>query len=327
MTKSNANLLTAALVISAPALVGCIPPGGAYFPAAGTTTSGTWTTDQSTADQPSTVAPSSTADQPSTAVQQWHFQPVMLPWLGGRCLDAASTAPGTPVQLGVCDGSERQRWAFTGAGDLRTPDGKCLDAQWGSTADGTPLWIWECNGSPAQQFRFHGSMLLGPVNKCVGISSASTAAWAPAVLYSCVPPPPQPPPPPPPPPQNWSADPHVVSACDLAFSSPAAEQACLGAVARYRYNPRDVIGACDLATSSDEHALRCVRQGGRARVDLSDTIRACDLATSSDVAVNACVATAAWIDGDAPAAVRACDASTNSDDELAACLQRMSGRR
>lgn len=287
MMKTNANLLTAALAISTSALVGCLPPGGAYFPGGGATAGGTWTTEQASPPvQPSTPdQPPATPEPPATPVPQWYFQQVTLPGLAGWCLDAASTAPGTPVQLRRCDGSARQQWAFSDAGELRTPDDKCLDAPGGATADGTPLWIWECNGGHAQQFRFHGAALLGPGNKCVVGGGFSPPGWAPAILYSC----PQQLPPPPPSPPKWSADPEVISACDFAFSSPASEHACLDAVGRYRYHPASAIKACDFATSHDDHALRCIRSAGHASVEPSETIRACDFATNSDGDLVICV--------------------------------------
>ena len=144
-----------------------------------------------------------------------------------------------------------------------------------------------------------------------------------------VPQPPQPPPPPPQPqprPPSWSADPAVISACDLAFSSPASEQRCLEAMGRYRYHPRNVIAACDLATNSDEQALACVRHAGAASADPSEIVRACDLATNSDAAVTACMTAAIGL-ADPPATIRACDLATNSDDDLVACTRRASGMR
>jgi hypothetical protein len=87
--------------------------------------------------------------------QHWTYGPNDSLRTLGLCLDTAgpSTAAGSGVVLGDCDGSSTQQWVQQSNGSvLNVGSGLCLDDPGGNTADGTRLEIWTCNGGTNQVF-------------------------------------------------------------------------------------------------------------------------------------------------------------------------------
>ncbi|MEU3166563.1 ricin-type beta-trefoil lectin domain protein [Streptosporangium sp. NPDC006930] len=107
----------------------------------------------------------------------------------GRCLDVAnvSQANGAAVQIWDCNGQNNQRWALTGASELRVYGNKCLDVSNQSNANGAQLQIWDCNGQNNQKWRFNsdGSITAIGANKCLDVSNNSTANGARLQIWDC----------------------------------------------------------------------------------------------------------------------------------------------
>ncbi|MEU8036518.1 ricin-type beta-trefoil lectin domain protein [Streptosporangium sp. NPDC049078] len=107
----------------------------------------------------------------------------------GRCLDVAnvSQANGAAVQIWDCNGQNNQRWAPTGASELRVYGNKCLDVSNQSTANGAQVQIWDCNGQNNQKWRLNndGSITAVGANKCLDVSNNSTANGARLQIWDC----------------------------------------------------------------------------------------------------------------------------------------------
>ncbi|MER6828213.1 ricin-type beta-trefoil lectin domain protein [Streptosporangium sp. NPDC000563] len=107
----------------------------------------------------------------------------------GRCLDVAnvSQANGAAVQIWDCNGQNNQRWAPTGANELRVYGNKCLDVSNQSTANGAQVQIWDCNGQNNQKWRLNndGSITAVGANKCLDVSNNSTANGARLQIWDC----------------------------------------------------------------------------------------------------------------------------------------------
>ncbi|MFF5249518.1 ricin-type beta-trefoil lectin domain protein [Streptosporangium sp. NPDC000095] len=107
----------------------------------------------------------------------------------GRCLDVAnvSQANGAAVQIWDCNGQNNQRWAPTGASELRVYGNKCLDVSNQSTANGAQVQIWDCNGQNNQKWRLNndGSITAIGANKCLDVSNNSTANGARLQIWDC----------------------------------------------------------------------------------------------------------------------------------------------
>ncbi|MFF0311195.1 RICIN domain-containing protein [Streptosporangium sp. NPDC004379] len=107
----------------------------------------------------------------------------------GRCLDVsgASQSNGAQVQIWDCNGQANQKWATTGAGELRVYGGKCLDVSGAGTADGTAVTIWDCNGQNNQKWRLNtdGSITAVGANKCLDVSGYGTANGTKVHIWTC----------------------------------------------------------------------------------------------------------------------------------------------
>jgi hypothetical protein len=107
----------------------------------------------------------------------------------GRCVDVpnAATTNGTQVQLWDCDGTSRQRWAYTAGKQLTVYGNKCLDAYGNGTANGTAVIIWDCHGGLNQQWNVNGDGTVSSVQSglCVDASNAATANGTKIILWSC----------------------------------------------------------------------------------------------------------------------------------------------
>ncbi|GAA1033819.1 hypothetical protein GCM10009557_36750 [Virgisporangium ochraceum] len=107
----------------------------------------------------------------------------------GRCIDVpnASTTNGTQVQLWDCDGSAKQRWAYTAAKQLMVYGNKCLDVSGGGTANGTAVIIWDCHGGLNQQWNVNANGTITSVQSglCVDANNAGTANGTRIIVWSC----------------------------------------------------------------------------------------------------------------------------------------------
>jgi peptidoglycan/xylan/chitin deacetylase (PgdA/CDA1 family) len=70
----------------------------------------------------------------------------------GRCLEAASGANGTLVQIGACSGANGQKWTFGSDGTIRSVgfSSACLDVY--GTANAAPVQLYNCWGGDNQKW-------------------------------------------------------------------------------------------------------------------------------------------------------------------------------
>ena len=99
----------------------------------------------------------------------------------------ATTANGTQVQLWDCDGSAKQRWAYTAGRQLMVYGNKCLDASGNGTTNGTAVIIWDCNGQTNQQWNVNANGTITGVQSglCLDASAAGTANGTKIQLWAC----------------------------------------------------------------------------------------------------------------------------------------------
>ncbi|MFI5897590.1 ricin-type beta-trefoil lectin domain protein [Actinoplanes sp. NPDC051513] len=107
----------------------------------------------------------------------------------GRCVDVpnATTTNGTQVQLWDCDGSAKQRWAYTAGKQLMVYGNKCLDASGNGTANGTAVIIWDCHGALNQQWNLNadGTVTSAQSGLCVDANNAANTNGTKLILWSC----------------------------------------------------------------------------------------------------------------------------------------------
>lgn len=115
--------------------------------------------------------------------QQWHVDSISGALVNnqGLCIDAST--PWDLTTLQTCNGSNAQKWSYTGSKNyVNASHGQCLDV-WGGAVD-NEIGVWTCDGSPRQQFEKHsGSTPGGPTDwqgialtlngRTVGIDSAN----------------------------------------------------------------------------------------------------------------------------------------------------------
>ena len=89
---------------------------------------------------------------------------------GGLCLDAHadSNAPGTAVDVYICNGTNGQQWTVEPDGTIQA-NGDCLDVVSGGTANGTLVDLYGCNGTGAQNWapQPDGALLNPPSGTCL----------------------------------------------------------------------------------------------------------------------------------------------------------------
>ncbi|MFY1576271.1 RICIN domain-containing protein [Verrucosispora sp. WMMD703] len=135
------------------------------------------------------------------------FQSVAVAQHSQQCLDNTdrNTADGNVQQQFHCEGGDQQLWNFqpvSGVANTYTvvnqQTGKCLDVNGVSTADGAAVHQWGCHGGLNQQFTLrkvtypgndpHDYQLVARhSNKCVDVSTISTAPRAPVHQWTCNP--------------------------------------------------------------------------------------------------------------------------------------------
>ncbi|HEX2312607.1 MAG TPA: glycoside hydrolase family 66 protein [Thermomonospora sp.] len=105
----------------------------------------------------------------------------------GKCIEVAggSTANGTAIQQGTCDGSAKQAWTVDGT-RLKAL-GKCMDVVGGYTANGTRAHLWDCGGYASQQWTHQPDRTLRNTKsgRCLDVFEQSTADGAALHLWDC----------------------------------------------------------------------------------------------------------------------------------------------
>jgi hypothetical protein len=108
--------------------------------------------------------------------------------LNSKCIDVPSSnfVDGARLQMWTCNGTNAQKWTFTG-GALVSPSGKCVDVASGGTANGTAIQLWTCNGTAAQQFVLSsaGDLVNPQANRCVDIVDVNPNDGAKLQLWDC----------------------------------------------------------------------------------------------------------------------------------------------
>ncbi|GIH66024.1 ricin-type beta-trefoil lectin domain protein [Microbispora siamensis] len=108
--------------------------------------------------------------------------------LNNKCIDVpgANFSDGVPLQMYTCNGTNAQRWTFTG-GTLRTQNNLCMDVAWGSRDNGAVIQIATCSGNPAQQFVLSaaGDLVNPQSNKCVDIDGWNPNDGARLIQWEC----------------------------------------------------------------------------------------------------------------------------------------------
>jgi hypothetical protein len=109
-----------------------------------------------------------------------------------KCLDvnAATTTPGTQLQIWACNGGSNQIWTRTPSGQLTVYSGsntRCMAALNNQTTSGTQVVISQCTGTASQQWRFNANGTITGVgsNLCLDINGGATANGAKTILWTC----------------------------------------------------------------------------------------------------------------------------------------------
>lgn len=130
-----------------------------------------------------------TNGQPTTVLTAPAPRPLTsLVQTGGTQLCAevrgASTAAGTPVQTGICNGGTSQQWSL-GSDNTVHALGGCLNEN--DTANAASVSLEPCNGSTAQQWQpgSSGSLANTASGLCLADPSASTKAGVQLIIWTC----------------------------------------------------------------------------------------------------------------------------------------------
>ncbi|MBW8797527.1 MAG: ricin-type beta-trefoil lectin domain protein [Streptomyces sp.] len=107
---------------------------------------------------------------------------------GGKCVDdaGASTANGTAIQLGTCDGSAAQTWTRAADGSLKVL-GKCMDVTGAGTAKGTKVQLYTCNGTGSQRWQpgTSGTLVNPQSGRCLDATGPSSADGTRLQIWDC----------------------------------------------------------------------------------------------------------------------------------------------
>jgi hypothetical protein len=108
--------------------------------------------------------------------------------LAGKCLDdfGGTGANGTKADLWDCNGSNAQKWTYTG--NTLQINGACLDITGGTaaTANGTLVQLWTCSGGANQQWVAQNGELFNPNSgKCLDDPAANTANGTQQQIWTC----------------------------------------------------------------------------------------------------------------------------------------------
>ena len=135
-----------------------------------------------------------------SAIQQWWLTyprsiksslgpiPITLRNLAsGKCLSdpGRSTANGTRVVVGPCNGLRGQAWTLPAGPVSSQIPGRCLDDSGNQTANGTKIDLWSCTGAAAQQWTTEPDGTVRIHGKCLDVQGAGTGSGTPVDLWSC----------------------------------------------------------------------------------------------------------------------------------------------
>ena len=94
---------------------------------------------------------------------------------------------GQQLQMWGCNGSDAQKWTFTG-GTLRAArNNKCMDVTGASTQNNAVIQIVDCNGNAAQQFVLSaaGDLVNPQSGRCLDIKDWNANDGAQLIIYDC----------------------------------------------------------------------------------------------------------------------------------------------
>jgi GH25 family lysozyme M1 (1,4-beta-N-acetylmuramidase) len=105
----------------------------------------------------------------------------------GMCLSDTgwSTANGTRVVVGSCNGFKNQAWALPAGPVSSQIPGKCMDDSGNQTANGTKIGISSCTGGSGQQWTTGPDGTVRVHGKCLDVQQGGTASGTPVDLWSC----------------------------------------------------------------------------------------------------------------------------------------------
>ena len=105
----------------------------------------------------------------------------------GMCLSDTgwSTANGTRVVVGSCNGYKNQAWTPPAGPVSSLVPGLCLDDSGNGTGNGTAIDVSACNGSTAQQWTTEPDGTLQVHGKCLDVRASGTSSGTPVDLWSC----------------------------------------------------------------------------------------------------------------------------------------------
>jgi GH25 family lysozyme M1 (1,4-beta-N-acetylmuramidase) len=105
----------------------------------------------------------------------------------GMCLSDTgfSTANGTRVVVGSCNGFKNQAWTLPAGPVSSQIPGTCMDDSGNQTANGTKIDIWSCNGGSGQQWTIGPDGTVRVQGKCLDVQQGGTASGTPVDLWSC----------------------------------------------------------------------------------------------------------------------------------------------
>ena len=105
----------------------------------------------------------------------------------GMCLSDTgwSTANGTRVVVGSCNGFKNQAWTLPAGPVSSQIPGKCLDDSGNKTANGTTIDISSCSSTSGQQWTTRPDGTVRVHGKCLDVQPGGTASGSPADLWSC----------------------------------------------------------------------------------------------------------------------------------------------
>ena len=105
----------------------------------------------------------------------------------GMCLSDTgfSTANGTRVVVGSCNGFKNQAWTLPAGPVSSQIPGKCMDDSGNQTANGTTIDISSCNGGSGQQWTTGPDGTVRVHGKCLDVQHSGAASGTPVDLWSC----------------------------------------------------------------------------------------------------------------------------------------------
>jgi len=126
--------------------------------------------------------------------QRFDLSSVQLRTTAGYCAVVPpndwKTAVGTcglSVAEAITGQYSKRSFTFTPSGEIKTPDGRCLDVMYWSTANGTPVVAATCQGGANQKWRFGPSgQIIGYGNKCLDVRGWDDRPGTALQMWDCL---------------------------------------------------------------------------------------------------------------------------------------------